>query len=105
MFKSFFNSIVGDDSTPTKPPPPEAARPPSQPASGRSSPMSESGGSVAFGRRGSSSSCHSLATPLDQPDLSHLSSEERAQIEAVIARAQEMQREGDQRVRSVRVYS
>ena len=53
------------------------------------------------GRRGSSSSSHSLATPLDEPDLSHLSREERAQIEAVIARAREMQQEGGQRVRSV----
>ena len=83
------------------PPPP---RPPSQPVSGRSSPMSESGSFSFSGRRGSSSSSHSLAgPPLDEPDLSHLSKEERAQIEAVIARAREMQQEGDQQVRCVSV--
>ena len=106
MFKSFFTSIVGDD-----PPPPSrqtaptsqntkpAPRSQSQPGSGRSSPLSESGFPM-FGRRMSSSSTHSVSEA-GEPDLSHLSKEERAQIEAVIARARQIQDEGEQQIRSV----
>ena len=44
---------------------------------------------------------HSLMSPVGAPDLSHLSAEERAQIEAVIARARQMQDAGDQQIRYV----
>ena len=98
MFKNFLNAIVGGDEGPSKPP--EPVKPPSQPPSGRSTPLSETG-SMLGGRRGSCSSLHSQISPVDacELDLSQLSKEEREQIEAVIARAREMQEEGEQRVR------
>jgi hypothetical protein len=41
---------------------------------------------------------NSPVTP-PEPDLSHLSQEERAQIAAVIARAKALEREEDERIR------
>ena len=67
--------------------------------SGGTTPMSDYM-SVGTQRRRSSTSTIQLS-PVEppEPDLSHLSEEERAQIAAVIARAKEMQEEEGRRVR------
>ncbi len=97
------DKFLGKAPDPQPPPPPVPHT-----STGITTPMSDSGvsfGSVSApfdipggrGRRGSNASTQP-PSPVDV-DLSHLSVEERAQIEAVIAKAKELHEEEKQRVR------
>lgn len=74
----------------------------SQPASSATTPASEGHSVYSFGsvrRSSAASSQHSSPVEAPQPDLSHLTEDEIAQIRSVIDRAKQIQQDEANRVR------